>query len=77
MKFKKLLNSFLAICTMSQSAFAAFTLNGTRYIYNGDMKNISIEIDNASKSTYGGQVWIDNLDKGNDEVSFYTVTIIL
>lgn len=44
------------------SANAAFVLNGTRFIYDGGMKSISIEVKNQSDKTYGGQVWIENTD---------------
>ncbi|MBI6203601.1 fimbrial chaperone [Providencia rettgeri] len=47
------------------NAYSAFTLNGTRFIYDEGRKNIAIEIKNNSDKTYGGQVWVDNL-KGND-----------
>lgn len=46
-------------------AYSAFTLNGTRFIYDEGRKNIVIEVKNNSDKTYGGQVWIDNLN-GNE-----------
>ncbi|WP_418884914.1 fimbrial chaperone [Citrobacter arsenatis] len=49
-------------------AQAAFTLNGTRYIYDEGRKNISFEVTNNSQDTYGGQVWIDNVSRGKSEV---------
>lgn len=49
-------------------AQAAFSLNGTRYIYDEGRKNISFEVTNKSQDTYGGQVWIDNISRGKDEV---------
>lgn len=49
-------------------AQAAFTLNGTRYIYDEGRKNISFEVSNNSQDTYGGQVWIDNVSREKDEV---------
>lgn len=49
-------------------AQAAFTLNGTRYIYEEGKKNISFEVTNNSKDTYGGQVWIDNVSQGKGDV---------
>nr|WP_276591080.1 fimbrial chaperone [Escherichia coli] len=39
---------------------AAFTLSGTRFIYEEGKRNISVDVTNASDNTYGGQVWIDN-----------------
>ncbi|ENE8568882.1 fimbrial chaperone [Salmonella enterica] len=41
-------------------AMAAFTLNGTRFIYPQGEKNISLEVSNETARLYGGQVWIDN-----------------
>lgn len=49
-------------------AQAAFTLNGTRFIYDEGKKNISFEITNNSQDTYGGQVWIDNVSQQSSDV---------
>lgn len=54
--------------TLMSSAMAAFTLNGTRFIYEEGKKNISLEITNNAEETYGGQVWIDNVSQGSTEV---------
>ncbi|PSU14955.1 fimbrial chaperone [Photobacterium kishitanii] len=70
MKTKIMMTLLLALCTFSQSASAAFVLNGTRYIYDEGRKNISIEITNQSKETYGGQVWIQNTLQSKDEIAF-------
>lgn len=51
---------------MSSQAMAAFVLNGTRFIYEEGKKNTSFEVTNQSEDTYGGQVWIDNTNQGND-----------
>lgn len=51
---------------MSINSFAAFTLNGTRFIYDEGKKNIAIEVTNNSEKTYGGQVWVDNETNAND-----------
>lgn len=51
---------------MSAQAMAAFVLNGTRFIYEEGKKNVSFEVTNKSDETYGGQVWIDNTNQGND-----------
>lgn len=53
---------------VSTSAIAAFILNGTRFIYEEGKKNISIEVKNNAKDTYGGQVWIDNYAADNTDV---------
>ncbi|WP_305464154.1 fimbrial chaperone [Photobacterium leiognathi] len=58
---------------ISYPSFAAFILNGTRYIYNENDKNISITINNESKETYGGQVWVDNINKSDNSVSFIAI----
>jgi len=49
-------------------AMAAFTLNGTRFIYEEGRKNISFEVTNNAEQTYGGQVWIENSDPQNSTV---------
>ncbi|MCG3862985.1 MULTISPECIES: fimbrial chaperone [unclassified Photobacterium] len=49
---------------------ASFVLNGTRFIYSGDQKNISFQITNHSKGTYGGQVWIENSDIKDHNIYF-------
>ncbi|WP_407905102.1 fimbrial chaperone [Escherichia coli] len=50
---------------LSGQAMAAFTLNGTRFIYTEGKKNISVEVTNNSVDTYGGQVWVDNVSQGS------------
>ena len=70
MKTKIMMILLLTLSTFSQSAFAAFILNGTRFIYDEGRKNISIEINNESKETYGGQVWIDNVTLPRGDVNF-------
>lgn len=47
---------------------AAFSLNGTRYIYEEGKKNISFEVSNSSDETWGGQVWIDNESQNKNDV---------
>ncbi|PSV74400.1 fimbrial chaperone protein, partial [Photobacterium leiognathi] len=43
------------------------------YIYNENDKNISITISNESKETYGGQVWVDNINESDNSVSFIAI----
>ncbi|EIN1293652.1 fimbrial chaperone [Escherichia coli] len=62
--YKVALAALLSLSFCSQS-MAAFTLNGTRYIYEEGKKNISFEVTNNAEKTYGGQVWIDNTNQGN------------
>ncbi|MFP2414705.1 fimbrial chaperone [Citrobacter braakii] len=47
---------------------AAFVLNGTRFIYEEGKKNISLEVTNNAKDTYGGQIWIDNISQNKSDV---------
>ncbi|CBG91781.1 fimbrial chaperone [Citrobacter rodentium] len=46
-------------------AMAAFVLNGTRFIYDENKKNITFEVTNNASQMYGGQVWVDNTSEGN------------
>lgn len=52
------------------NAIAAFTVGGTRFIYDEGKKNISVEVKNNAKETYGGQVWIDNTNQPVGDVYF-------
>ncbi|ARZ01230.1 fimbrial chaperone [Yersinia ruckeri] len=65
---KQTLMATTLMLVMSQ-AMAAFSLNGTRFIYEGGKKNTSFEVSNGAKETYGGQVWVDNTDQAKDSVS--------
>ncbi|HID8810534.1 TPA: fimbrial chaperone [Enterobacter roggenkampii] len=53
---------------ITSPVMAAFTLNGTRFIYEEGKKNISMEVSNGTKETYGGQVWIDNISQNDSDV---------
>ncbi|EJH8995747.1 fimbrial chaperone [Salmonella enterica] len=66
---KTLLLSML-MTSLANPAQAAFTLNGTRFIYEEGKNNISFEVTNHSESTYGGQVWIDNISEEASNVFF-------
>lgn len=46
--------------TLCSQAMAAFTLSGTRFIYEEGKRNISFDVTNTADNAYGGQVWIDN-----------------
>ncbi len=50
--------------SLSGQALAAFTISGTRFIYEEGKKNLSVEVTNNTDSAYGGQVWVDNVGKG-------------
>ncbi|EIR2566115.1 fimbrial chaperone [Escherichia coli] len=47
------------------SSFAAFTVSGTRFIYEEGKKNISFEVSSSADDTYGGQVWVDNVSQNH------------
>ncbi|HFJ2164446.1 TPA: fimbrial chaperone [Salmonella enterica subsp. enterica serovar Birkenhead] len=68
MNFRKL-SLLLAGLLISSQSMAAFTLNGTRFIYESGSKNISFEVTNHAPDTWGGQVWIDNESMPADSVS--------
>lgn len=62
-KSRTLLSATVAVALTTLSAtpaMAAFVLNGTRYIYDEGKKNLSMEVTNNAKETYGGQVWVEN-----------------
>lgn len=68
---KRALKKALMVSTillMSHQTMAAFSLNGTRFIYEEGKKNISFEVSNGAKETYGGQVWVDNTTQNKDDV---------
>lgn len=70
-KKKALLTTTLAAVlatTLATPAMAAFVLNGTRFIYEEGKKNISLEVTNNAKDTYGGQIWIDNVSQNPSDV---------
>ncbi|EFR6822102.1 fimbrial chaperone [Salmonella enterica] len=68
MKFRKYILLAAALFISTQS-MAAFTLNGTRIIFDGGNKNTSFEVTNHSPDTWGGQVWIDNVSMAADTVA--------
>lgn len=69
---KKLIASVALVLSVFTSfhATAAFTLNGTRFIYDEGRKNIAVEVSNENKDTYGGQVWISNTTQKDSDVFF-------
>ena len=58
----------LLAATLAPHAMAAFTLNGTRFIYEEGKKNLSLEVTNGADDTYGGQIWIDNVSQNSSDV---------
>ncbi|HIF9480321.1 TPA: fimbrial chaperone [Photobacterium damselae] len=63
----------LFLSVTSFSTYAAFILNGTRYVYNEGDNNISMQISNESNKTYGGQVWIDNISMPKNYIGFVAI----
>lgn len=57
--------SALLSLTLSGQAIAAFTVSGTRFIYDEGKKNVSVEVTNNADDIYGGQVWVDNISEGS------------
>lgn len=51
-----LLASFIVYLPSSQ---AALTLSGTRVIFNGDKRNVSLTISNPSNKTFAVQTWVN------------------
>ncbi|EAA6552181.1 fimbrial chaperone protein [Salmonella enterica subsp. diarizonae] len=68
MTFRKL-SILLAGLLVSCQSMGAFTLNGTRFIYESGSKNISFEVTSHSSDTWGGQVWIENVSMPADTVT--------
>lgn len=58
----------LMIMSISNHALGAFVINGTRYIFDEEKKNISFEVTNNSEQTYGGQIWVDNTNQDKEDV---------
>ncbi len=56
------LASLLSLSLCSQT-MAAFTISGTRFIYEEGKKNLSVDVTNNTDVAYGGQVWVDNVGK--------------
>ncbi|EBC5055220.1 fimbrial chaperone [Salmonella enterica] len=62
--------AFILNIFVSFQSSAAFTLSGTRFIYDEGRNNISVEVSNANNETFGGQVWIDNTTQSSSDVFF-------
>ncbi|ECG8258428.1 fimbrial chaperone [Salmonella bongori] len=63
----------IAMISISLSSNAAFSLNGTRYVYEGGKKSLSVMVSNESEQKYAGQVWIDN-DNAKDKNVYFTTS---
>lgn len=61
--------SALSLVTAS-SAWAALSVDQSRYIFEGDKDALSIVVENASPKTYGGQTWIENIKEADTRPTF-------
>ncbi|SKA50401.1 fimbrial chaperone [Photobacterium toruni] len=61
---------YVLLFFMTTQCYASFVLDGTRYIYDGNKKNIAVQITNDSNNEYGGQIWIENTDQPKDNIYF-------
>lgn len=61
---------YMLLLFMSTHSYASFVLDGTRYIYKGNEKNIPVQITNDSNRKYGGQIWIENTDQPANDIYF-------
>lgn len=59
----------LSLMTAS-SAWAALSVDQSRYIFEGDKDAVSIVVENASPKTYGGQTWIENIKEVDTRPTF-------
>lgn len=64
LKFKILLLSNVLL--VSFSVKSALTLDGTRYIYNGNTNAIPITVTNQADRLFGGQIWLEQTSDTND-----------
>ncbi|EOA8958779.1 fimbria/pilus periplasmic chaperone [Vibrio harveyi] len=58
--------SFLSI----NSAFAALSLDATRYIFKGDKAVLSPVVENQSERDFGAQVWLENIVEKDTRPTF-------
>ncbi|MEH0886204.1 molecular chaperone [Enterobacter sp. UNJFSC 003] len=64
---------FLTCCltaAVSQSAHATVTIGGTRVLYDGNKKEVSLSVRNPDTSPYLIQSVVENLDKGPEKPPF-------
>lgn len=61
----------LSLVSLSMSsAWAALSVDQSRYIFEGDKEAVSIVVENASPKTYGGQTWIENIKETDMRPTF-------
>ncbi len=56
-----ILAAFGVMSLAMSNAWAALSVDQSRYIFEGDKEAVSIVVENASPKTYGGQTWIENI----------------
>ncbi|MGF7483727.1 fimbria/pilus periplasmic chaperone [Providencia sp. SP181] len=59
----------LSLMTVS-SAWAALSVDQSRYIFEGDKEAVSIVVENASPKAFGGQTWIENIKETDMRPTF-------
>lgn len=69
-KYRLISTCLLLGAMLGNQVMAAFTLSGTRFIYEEGQRNIAVEVNNQSQDTYGGQVWVDNILQPASNVYF-------
>ncbi|MGR5241675.1 fimbria/pilus periplasmic chaperone [Photobacterium damselae] len=67
---KRVLTAALFSLLSVNSAFAALSLDATRYIYKGDQQFVSTVVSNQSKRDFGAQVWVDNIVEKDTRPTF-------
>lgn len=60
----------LVLLLTTQTAQAALTLNGTRFIYHQNDKSMEMRVKNNDQRDFGGQIWVDNLDQPTEKTFF-------
>ncbi|EDU57490.1 fimbria/pilus periplasmic chaperone [Providencia manganoxydans] len=72
MNIKRLSMGVLAALSLmtASSAWAALSVDQSRYIFEGDKDAVSIVVENASPKTYGGQTWIENIKEVDTRPTF-------
>ncbi|CAH0530405.1 fimbria/pilus periplasmic chaperone [Vibrio hippocampi] len=50
--------------------WAAFSLDGTRFVYHETAKSMEVQVTNSEERDYGGQVWVENYTHSAQESYF-------
>ena len=65
-----MLAAFGVMSLAMSNAWAALSVDQSRYIFEGDKDAVSIVVENASPKTYGGQTWIENIKETDTRPTF-------